>query len=95
MALQKQINFTGNSVISTQEFSFDDGEKTFDMNCYIKIVRLDGNKENIRCVVSFSEGDIVFFKNYNFIPNMDGGNFIKQAYEYLKTLPEFASAADV
>ena len=26
---------------------------------------------------------------------MDGGNFVKQAYEYAKTLPEYDDAADV
>jgi hypothetical protein len=30
----------------------------------------------------------------DFIPDMEGGNFIKQAYLYLKTLPEFADAVD-
>jgi hypothetical protein len=31
---------------------------------------------------------------YKFAPNLDGANFIKQAYEHLKTLPEFSGATD-
>lgn len=32
---------------------------------------------------------------YGCVYDMDGDNPIKQAYEHLKTLPEFADAADV
>jgi hypothetical protein len=31
---------------------------------------------------------------YSFASTMDGGNFVKQTYEFLKTLPEFADAID-
>jgi hypothetical protein len=31
---------------------------------------------------------------YNFVPSLEGANFIAQAYEYLKTLPEFKGATD-
>jgi hypothetical protein len=33
-------------------------------------------------------------KQFVFAPNLDGPNFIKQAYEHLKTLPEFDGAVD-
>jgi hypothetical protein len=29
-----------------------------------------------------------------FIPSLDESNFIRQAYQHLKTLPEFAGAVD-
>lgn len=38
-------------------------------------------------------GNTVKKFNYCFVPNMDGGNFIAQAYAHLKTLPEFAGAS--
>ena len=31
---------------------------------------------------------------YSFTPNLDGQNFIAQAYNHLKTLPEFSGATD-
>jgi len=34
-------------------------------------------------------------KEFSFAYDIDGQNPIKQAYEYLKTLPEFAGATDV
>jgi len=36
-------------------------------------------------------------ESYEFVPNIQDGsdNFIKQGYEYLKTLPEFSNALDV
>jgi hypothetical protein len=39
-------------------------------------------------------GNTVKKFSYSFVPNIDGGNFIAQAYAHLKTLPEFAGAAD-
>jgi len=33
-------------------------------------------------------------QQFTFTPNLNGSNFIAQAYEYLKTLPEFAGATD-
>lgn len=36
-------------------------------------------------------------KYYNFVPSVEDNspNFIKQGYEYLKTLPEFSQATDI
>jgi len=33
-------------------------------------------------------------QHYEFIPSLEGQNFIAQAYGHLKTLPEFAGATD-
>ena len=33
-------------------------------------------------------------ESYTFAPKLDGENFIKQAYEHLKTLEEFKDAID-
>jgi len=36
------------------------------------------------------------WKDFQFVPDMEStDNFIKQAYNYLKTLPEFSAAIDV
>ena len=33
-------------------------------------------------------------QDYSFKPTLDGDNFIQQAYNHLKTLPEFAGSTD-
>jgi hypothetical protein len=73
------------------------GEKIFLQNAYIKVDRVSGNKTQVELkyvVYSKKDGEIVEEKFAYFSPNMDGENFVKQAYEHLKTLPEFAGATD-
>ena len=49
----------------------------------------------MECVVGFYGNDKwMGTKVFNFIPVLDGQNFIAQSYEYLKALPEFADAVD-
>jgi hypothetical protein len=86
MALKKQITLKSN---------FGD-DVTFN-EAYIKVETLIGNKTQIRIDVSVhkKQGEqIVDRKNYFFTPNLDGNNFIAQAYEHIKTLPEFAGYMD-
>lgn len=86
MALSKNIEV----VIANKTINFP--------NCYIKTSSVSGTKEEITALVNyFAENTkaIIKQKAFTFKPNMEGGNFIKQAYEHLKTLPEFAGAADV
>lgn len=65
---------------------------------YIRVEEVFGTKDNCVATVSWlkEENSKESFKGkqYSFVPNMDGNNFIKQAYEHLKTLPEFAGAID-
>lgn len=73
-------------------------------NSYIRIDEQSGTKENIniRTRVYLSQEAReqgyrwVVERIYNFIPSVDdlAPNFIKQGYEYLKTLPEYADAID-
>jgi len=70
-------------------------------NAYIKIIEQSGNKENINIRVGiFKDMDasrngkeFLEQKLYNFVPTLDE-NFIKQGYEYLKTLDEYVDATD-
>jgi hypothetical protein len=67
----------------------------FFRNAYWKINRIDGNKNGMHINVFCYVGDKLFKQeSYHFLPEIDGENFIKQAYVYLKTLPEFAGAVD-
>jgi hypothetical protein len=61
---------------------------------YIKVESVSGTKDKVNCTVSYTGEKVKFQKSYEFQPNLDGENFIKQAYMNLKTLPEFAGAID-
>jgi hypothetical protein len=66
-------------------------------NCYCRIDSVQGNKSAIIAEVSFqatSSNQAFYSKAFRFTPDMNGENFIKQAYLHLKTLPEFADATD-
>lgn len=81
MALKKDFEFNGVQV--------PDG--------YLVINSISGNKTQIGFNVDYKssfENDPIKQENFAFFPNMEGFNFIRQAYEYLKTLDEFADAKD-
>lgn len=88
MAISKKINLT-NGVILTQ--------------AYIKIISVSGNKHECRIDVGlfvseeYTDNKYVEIRGYSFTPNLDtaSDNFIKQGYDYLKTLPEYEGAIDV
>ena len=64
---------------------------------YVKVQSVLGDKNNVAVEVAFfadSTQQPFTNKRYEFTPDLDGSNFIQQAYEYLKTLPEFADATD-
>jgi hypothetical protein len=64
-------------------------------NAYWKIEKLEGGKDAMRLEVcaSINSQRVQSFMSA-FTPTLDGENFIAQAYEHLKTLPEFAGATD-
>ena len=71
-------------------------------NTYAKIVLISGTKELLSLAVFYyskkpsADEQVVRFHsdNFNFVPSLDGENFIKQGYNFLKTLPQFAKAQD-
>lgn len=86
MALSKTIELVSNF-----------GDTSVFNNPYIAIKKIEGYKDNILINVIFKKAkDNVVLKQeyYSFAPALEGDNFIKQAYLYLKTLPEFADAID-
>jgi len=86
MALQKEVTVTD---------SFGE-DRTFP-NAYHKITQISGNKEMIQAVVtSFASADGAKLQDMTtgFVPNLSESNFIAQAYNHLKTLPDFADAVD-
>lgn len=64
---------------------------------YWKVTQLTGNKSQIDFTTgAFVEESQVFGAQYSFTPSVQDGakNFIAQAYDHLKSLPEFAGAED-
>jgi hypothetical protein len=86
MALQQQIKF------KTQF-----GEISVD-NVYIKVVDVVASKQegiaNLRYFKG-KDGNVLKESKFDFPVELDGKNFIAQAYEHIKTLPEFSQAIDV
>jgi hypothetical protein len=70
-------------------------------NAYFRIDNLNGNKNGINIILGiYSNKDsskAIETKLYTFVPNVldNSKNFIKQGYEYLKTLDEFKDAVDL
>jgi hypothetical protein len=66
-------------------------------NCYIKVSNVLATKSACTSLVLFMSnqfGEVLEERPYFFAYDINGENPIKQAYLYLKTLPEFASATD-
>ena len=85
MALEKNVtivkeNFSGSLVAK---------------NAYWKIAKLTGAKQSMNIeTYAFIGDEKVDGHISSFVPSLEGKNFIAQAYDHLKTLPEFAGAVD-
>jgi hypothetical protein len=96
MALRKIIETEGKAIIQTSIGLIDNGTQRLSFFAYIKVLSINGDKSQINATVQFV-GDVAQFTKQYQIPvsvESESTNFIKQAYEHLKTLPEFAGAVD-
>ena len=87
MGIEKKIELVSNF-----------GDTVIFDNAYFKVNSLNYVKQNITIYVDcFKEknGLCVKTETYSFVPILEGDNFVKQAYQYLKTLEEFKDAKDV
>jgi|DEB0MinimDraft_10_1074344.scaffolds.fasta_scaffold20642_2 hypothetical protein len=71
------------------------------VNAYWKIVSISGNKDSLLVQLnaykdenSSSDG-VINSVEFSFQPELNTTNFIEQAYNQAKTMPEFADATDV
>jgi hypothetical protein len=86
MALKKTFTLVSNF---NTDVTFQD--------CHIRVIFVESTKEISKVtlgVFKSAAGDLLHKREIMFAHNLDGANFIKQAYEHLKTLPEFAGATD-
>jgi hypothetical protein len=83
MALEKTVVFSGVTVPKT----------------YTKVVHFNGNSTHMHFTVAVkaNKGSVENISTHGYTLDYDseGGNASTQAYQYLKTLPEFADATDV
>jgi hypothetical protein len=71
-------------------------------DCYARVEHVFGSKSGVSASVGiYANSDAagigarsVSTVDHAFVPDMAGKNFIAQAYEHLKTLPEYADAVD-
>ena len=65
---------------------------------YIKVATVSGNKDDISAEVHYikdnKDGEFIKVKTFTFRPNLTAGNFFEQAYNHLKTLPDFLGVVD-
>lgn len=95
MALRKTLTVTAQSLLKAQSAVISSEEKTISIDAYIKVVAVGGDKHEANAEVSLSDGHTKLIENYSFSVDLDGPNFIKQAYDHLKTLDRFSGAEDV
>lgn len=89
MALQKRHTI----IVFGKELAFDEA--------YQKILKVTGNKNRLEINLAVYDDSLQKYliesRVFYFSPSVDEGssNFIKQGYEYLKTLEEYKDAIDV
>jgi len=96
MALNTIIKTEGKSVVETNLGSIENGVQSISFLAYVKVESITGDKNQISVNVSFVGDNIKFYKQYCVRVSLETGalNFIAQAYEHLKTLPEFDGATN-
>jgi hypothetical protein len=84
------------AIQKTHRFDTDFGAVTV-AECYIKVPMVEVNKSEGMANVSFFDkpnGKLLQTKIYAVPHDLNGSNALSQAYNHLKTLPEFAGATD-
>lgn len=82
MALSKTVNYKGMEV----------------QGCYIKVLCFEGSKKGMSVCLSYhadKDSPKLFTEWQSVVFDPLAGNYIEQAYKYLKTLPAFNDATDV
>ena len=96
-----QMNITKTEIYRNENNPEDVVEKqNAYTQAYFQITAIDGDKEKLKIrVTTYNDAtkqQVIGQRFYAFTPSVADGseNFIRQGYEYLKTLPEFAGAVD-
>lgn len=84
MALKKTVSIN----VSGQDVEFADA--------YIRVAHINASKHHANAqidVMTAPDGNVIKRDNVSFEPTMDS-NFITQAYQKMKTVPEYQGATD-
>jgi len=84
------------AIQNTKRFDTEFGPVTV-AECYIKVSMVKVNKSEGMANVSFYDkpnGKLLQTKIYPVPHDLNGSNALAQAYNHLKTMPEFAGATD-
>ena len=84
MALQKTVNTSYGFIAEHAYHKIDN----------IRIFNKTSMTFNVKSLKSKDEKNAFDVSSFQCMYDIDGSNPIKQSYEYLKTLPEFAGAVD-
>lgn len=71
------------------------GQQVIVPDAYIKVATLTGSKDGMRAAVEVrvtKDGEFISKHDFVFVPELDGSNFIAQAYEHAKKQPQFKDA---
>lgn len=66
-------------------------------DCYVRVVFVESTKESSKATYGIFKSaveNVLHKKDFVFSHNLNGKNFIAQAYEHMKTMPEFVGATD-
>lgn len=98
MALKQTVTLSGPSFVQSGGALVATGSPaTVALPLYIRVTNVAGDKHQQVATVSViddSTKSTIRHEMITFSPDMAGPNFIAQAYEHLKTLPQFAEAED-
>jgi hypothetical protein len=96
MALKKIVNINGKLVLQSSIGNFDKGAQQLSFLAYIKVITVNGSKSQVFANVNFKGDEYEYSREYEIPVSVSDGsaNFIRQAYDHLKTLEEFAGAID-
>jgi hypothetical protein len=94
MALKNLMEIEGDLFLKTEHGQISKGKDLIGGIFYVKVEDIRATKNKASANVSFKKDKIEFFKKYAFEVSVadNSSNFIKQAYEYLKSLPEFVNS---
>lgn len=86
------------AILKSVKVKFENGIEFIVENAYLKIERVTATKNvataEVHWFKSKAESKPIQIWQHGFVPNLDGDNFIKQAYLHIKTLDEYSDAVD-
>jgi hypothetical protein len=96
MALRKIIQVEGEAFVNTQSGAISIGQQKTAFTAYCKIIGLSGDKSQGRATIECVGDNYKMNKTFDVKFSVEDGasNFVKQVYEQLKMLPEWADATD-